>query len=249
MRRFVLLILISSILYSCTSFVDGVKDTTKFQVKYFLSTRFREHLERGIDTVIGQLAKKGGFLDDLLVRIMLPPPIGLAIGIARDLQDNPQAKLLEILINQAAENTIPVAGPILKNIIKDMNTFSIEEILDSGDKAATEYLKEKGGAAVNEVLLPAVTKELHLNGAIELYGKLVKAREKIEKIASEAEEAKTRIETARQTASQLKDVTQEELGQYVVDQAMSGMFKKVADEEISIRKSMESYLESNVDAE
>jgi hypothetical protein len=142
MRRFVLLILISFLLFSCTSFVDSVKDTAQFQVKYFLATRFSQHLQNSIDTVIGQLAIKGGFFDDPLVRIVLPPPIGLAIGIARDLQDNPQAKLLEILINQAAENTIPVAGPILKNIIKDMNTFTIEELLDSGDRAATEYLKE-----------------------------------------------------------------------------------------------------------
>jgi hypothetical protein len=238
MRRFVLLILISSILYSCTSFVENVKDTTKFQVKYFLATRFSQHLEKGIDTVIGQLAKKGGFLDDPLVRIMLPPPIGLAIGIARDLQKDPQAKLLEILINQAAENTIPVAGPILKKIITDMNTFSIEELLDSGDRAATEYLKEKGGAAINEVLLPAVTKELHLNGAIELYGKLLNAREKAEKMALEAEEIKNKIATAQQKVSAIKNVTKEELGQYVAEQAVSGLFKKVADEELEIRKSL-----------
>jgi len=238
MRRFVLLILISSILYSCTSFVDSVRESAEFQVKYILATRFSKHLQDSIESVIGQLGKKGGFLDDPLVRIMLPPPIGLAIGIARDLQEDPQAKLLEVLINQAAENTIPVAGPILKNIIRDMNTFTIEELLDSGDRAATEYLKEKGGKAVNEVLLPAVTRELHLNGAIELYGKLLRAKEKTKMIASEVEEAKNKIETVRQAASEIKDVTPEELGQYVAEEAMSGLFKKVADEEISIRESL-----------
>lgn len=238
MRRFNLLILVSLIFCSCTSFVDGVKDTAQFQVKYFLSTRFSQLLEKGIDTVIDQLAQKGGFLDDPLVRIMLPPPIGLAIGIARNLQKDPQAKLLEVLINQAAENTIPVAGPILKNIIKDMNTFSIKELIDSGDKAVTAYLKEEGGKAINEVLLPAVTKELHLNGAIELYGKLLKAREKAEEMALKAEEVKNKIETAKQKASDIKDVTPEELGQYVADQAMSGLFKKVADKELEIRESL-----------
>jgi uncharacterized SAM-binding protein YcdF (DUF218 family) len=203
MRRFVLLILIILYFFSCTSLVDGVKDTAQFQVNYFLATRFSNHLQASIETVIGQLAKKGGFLDDPLVRILLPPPIGIAIGIARDLQDDPQAKLLQVLINQAAENTIPVAGSILKNIIKDMNTFSIEELLDSGERAATEYLKKKGGEAVNEVLLTAVTKELHLNGAVELYGKLLRARQNAERIASEAGEIKTKIDTARQMASEI----------------------------------------------
>jgi hypothetical protein len=249
MRRIVIFIIISLILCSCTSFVESTKQTAQFQMKYFLATRFSKQLGTGIDIVINQLAKKGGFLDDPLVRIMLPPPIGLAIGIARDLQKDPKAALLEILINQAAENTIPVAGPILKKIITDMNTFSIEELLDSGDKAATEYLKEKGGAAINEVLLPAVTKELHLNGAIELYGKLLKARETAQEITSEVEEVKNKIETSKQTASAIKDVTQEELGQYVAEQAMSGLFKKVADEELSIRRSMESYLNHKVDAD
>jgi hypothetical protein len=50
-------------------------------------------------------------------------------------------------------------------------------LLDSGD-GLQRILKEKGGKAVNEVLLPAVTRELHLNGAIELYGKLLRAKRK-----------------------------------------------------------------------
>jgi hypothetical protein len=238
MRRFVLLILITTLFYNCTSLVNNVKETTKFQVKYFLATRFSKQLGTGIDIVINQLAKKGGFLDDPLVRIMLPPPLGLAIGIARDLQKDPQAKLLEILINQAAENTIPVAGPILKKIITDMNTFSVEELLDSGDKAVTDYLKEEGGAAINEVLLPAVTEELHLNGAVELYGKLLKARDTAQEVALKAEEVKNKIETAKQKASEIKDVTPEELGKYVADQAMAGLFKKVADKELEVRESL-----------
>ena len=86
--------------------------------------------------------------------------------------------------------------------------------------------------------MPAVTKELHLNGAIELYGKLLKARDTAQEMALKAEEVKNKIETAKQTASAIKDVTKEELGQYVAEQAMSGLFKKVADKELEIRKSL-----------
>jgi hypothetical protein len=186
---------------------------------------------------------KGGFLDDPLVRILLPPPLGLAIGIAKDLQQNPEAVLLETLLNQAAETTIPVAGPILKNIVMNMDEPNLESLLDAGNTAATDYLKEKGGAVVQEVLLPAITEELHLNGAVELYGKLLKARETVDQVTETVADVQQQIETAQQQietvqhqAAALQTVTQEQLGQYVAEQAMSGLFKKVADEELSIRE-------------
>ena len=243
MRRSAAIILLAVFLSSCASFVDSVQQTAQVKFQQFLANQFGQRLKSGIDSVIGQLAMKGGFLDDPLVRILLPPPLGLAIGIARDLQKNPQAVLLETLINQAAENTIPVAGPILKNIVMNMETPSLESLLDAGNTAATDYLKEKGGAVVQEALLPAITEELHLNGAVELYGKLLKARETADQITATAADVQQQIETAQHQAAALQTVTQEQLGQYVAEQAMSGLFKKVADEELSIR---ETWDEDNV---
>ena len=37
------------------------------------------------------------------MRVLLPPPLGLVIDVARDLNDKPEAALLEIMINRAAE--------------------------------------------------------------------------------------------------------------------------------------------------
>jgi len=97
MRRSAIIILLAVIFSSCASFFDSVQQTAQVKFQQFLAKQFGQRLTSGIDSVIGQLAMKGGFLNDPLVRILLPPPLGLAIGIARQVQKNPQAALLETL--------------------------------------------------------------------------------------------------------------------------------------------------------
>lgn len=238
MRRVAAIILVSMVLSSCSSFVDSAKLTTQATFQQFLAKQFGQRLEKGIDSVIEQLTMKGGYLDDPLVRILLPPPLGLVIGIARDFQENPQATLLETLINQAAENTIPVAGPILKNIVTNMTTPTLENLMTAGNTAATDYLKERSGVLMQSVLLPVITEELHANGAIELYGKLLEAKEIAAQIPAIQANDNPLSETFDHQAVTEQTVTPELLGHYVAEQAMSGLFKKVAAKELSIRKSV-----------
>jgi hypothetical protein len=238
MRRVAAIILVSMVLSSCSSFVDSAKLTTQATFQQFLANQFGQQLEKGIDSVIEQLTMKGGYLDDPLVRILLPPPLGLVIGIARGLQENPQATILETLINQAAENTIPVAGPILKNIVTNMTTPTLENLMTAGNTAATDYLKERSGVLMQSVLLPVITEELHANGAIELYGKLLEAKEIAEQIPATQADDNLLSDTFDHPASTVEMVTPELLANYVAEQAMSGLFKKVAAKELSIRKSV-----------
>jgi hypothetical protein len=238
MRRVAAIILVSIVLSSCSSFVDSAKLTTQATFQQFLANQFGQQLEKGIDSVIEQLTMKGGYLDDPLVRILLPPPLGLVIGIARGLQENPQATILETLINQAAENSIPVAGPILKNIVTNMTTPTLENLMTAGNTAATDYLKERSGVLMQSVLLPVITKELHANGAIELYGELLEAKEIVDQIPATQADDNPLSDTFEHPASTLEMVTPELLGHYVAEQAMSGLFKKVAAKELSIRKSV-----------
>lgn len=238
MRRVAAIILVSMVLSSCSSFVDSAKLTTQVTFQQFLANQFGQQLEKGIDSVIEQLTMKGGYLDDPLVRILLPPPLGLVIGIARGLQENPQATILETLINQAAENTIPVAGPILKNIVTNMTTPTLENLMTAGNTAATDYLKERSGVLMQSVLLPVITEELHVNGAIELYGKFLEAKEIAEQIPATQADDNPLSDTFEHPASTVEMVTPELLGNYVAEQAMSGLFKKVAAKELSIRKSV-----------
>lgn len=234
MRRIAAIILLSMVLSSCTSFIDDTKQATQAKFQQFVAGQFGQRLERGIDLVIEQLTMEGGYLDDPLIRILLPPPLGLALGVVRGMQTNPQATLLETLINETAENTIPVAGPILKNIVMNMTTASLEKLLSGGNSSATDYLKEQSGEALQAILLPAVTEQLHANGAVELYSKLLQAKETKEQMPTMLPDENQQGETTHQVEA-IETVKPDQLGQYVVEQAMSGLFKKVAEKELSIR--------------
>jgi len=226
----------SAFVVSCTSTIDSVQKAAADKLQSFVAGQFSRGLLAGIDTAITQLSAAGGFLNDPLVRILLPPPLGLVIGVASELHDNPKATLLETLINQAAENTIPVAGPILKDIVMNMSTPTLEGIVSGGSTAATDYLKQNAGSAVKDALMPAITQQLQANGAISLYGELLKAHEAQQMITSDV--AQTTQEATPLPSQTVRPVSQEQLSQYVAEQTMGGLFKKVAKAELAVRESI-----------
>lgn len=214
MRRIATIFLVSIMLTGCTALIDGVQKSAEAKLQQFLANQFGQSLQSGINFAVSQLAAQGGFLDDPLVRILLPPPLGLVLGVARDIQQNPQEALLEVLINQAAENSIPVAGPILTNIVMKMDVASLEAMLESGDTAATDYLKEQGSEIVKEALVPVITEQLHLNGAIELYGKLLEAEEVADGATGKAAAVQQAVEKTQQTietAQQQIEIAQQQI--------------------------------------
>ena len=212
----------------CASMFDNMSLTAQTKFQQMLANKFAQKLISGIDLVVGQLADKGGFLDDPLVRILLPPPLGLVIDVARDFNDNPQAALLETLMNRAAENAIPVAGPILKNMVANMDADTLQRLVHSPRSAATELLMAEGGAAIKQALLPAVSQSLQADGAISLYGDLLKTQHNTA-LPPDAD---------ANTAAPL--VAKDQLAEYVVHQAVGGLFTKVASQELAIRDSLSS---------
>jgi len=220
----------------CASMFENMSMAAQAKFQQMLANQFAQKLSSAIDLVARQLAVKGGFLDDPIVRILLPPPLGLVIDVARDFHDNPAA-LLETLMNRAAENAIPVAGPILKNIVANMDADTLQKLLKSPQSAATELLMAEGGSAVQLALLPAVKESLAVNGAIQLYGDLLDAQQKAGAVLDPTA-------AASEQAAAEQPVSQDQLGEYVAQQAAAGLFKKVAIKELAIRDSLNSIVAS-----
>ncbi len=237
LHRVITVIFVTLLLSACKSLVADISQAAQANFQQMLVNSFSEKLTEGIDVAVGQLAAEGGFLNDPLVRILLPPPLGLVIDVARDVNENPEAALLETLMNRAAENAIPVAGPILKEIVTRMDADTLQKLVESPRTAATDLLMAEGSAALQAALLPAVTQDLQNNGAIKLYGEMLQTHQNV--VASIDSAA-----TATEQATSLQSVSEDELGQYVAQQAMGGLFKKVAAEEVAVRESMNDFLES-----
>jgi len=221
LHRVITVIFVTLLLSACKSLVADISQAAQANFQQMLVNSFSEKLTEGIDVAVGQLAAEGGFLNDPLVRILLPPPLGLVIDVARDVNENPEAALLETLMNRAAENAIPVAGPILKEIVTRMDADTLQKLVESPRTAATDLLMAEGSAALQAALLPAVTQDLQNNGAIKLYGEMLQTHQNV--VASIDSAA-----TATEQATSLQSVSEDELGQYVAQQAMGGLFKKVA---------------------
>lgn len=271
------IVLVALLSSGCASLLEGFQTSVENKVQQMLTGKFSKLFTDGIDAVISELTTEGGFLDDPVVRILLPPPLGLVLAVARDLHnnsENPQAVLLESLLNHAAEDAIPVAGPLLKDMIVNMDTAALQQMLESPEAATTDYLKEKGGEAVKAAILPVVTKRLEANGAIQLYGKLLEAHQaaaaatqpvtvpssdgaapapsttaqthdgSAQPAGPATSPAATQAETTAASPTETAvPVTPEQLPAYVAEQAVNGLFKKVAAKEMAIRDQVNSTVE------
>lgn len=206
------------------------------QVMKTLAGHYTRALGTGVGTVVNELAQPGGYLDNPLVRILLPPPVTLALDIARELHADPQAGMLDVLINSAAEQAIPGAAPILQAAIAEITTGDARALLDAGRTAGTDYLKAKTLAALQETLAPVVATALAANGAQQLYTGLLEPQPPPLLPAEPASpDVMPEVTLAEPPRAELPD-----LEAYVTEQAVEGLFRVLAEEEARIRDELES---------
>jgi hypothetical protein len=233
MRLLSKLLITTILLTACSSLsVEQMQQMAQAKAQEIAASVFRQQLGKGVKQVIAELAQEGGYLDDPLVRIVMPPPLGLVIDVAQDFHKDPQAALLETLINHAAEQAIPVAGPILASLLENMDTLSTDALLNAGETAATDYLKKKSAASLELALKPVINEKLETSGAIEIYHQLLAAKEK-------AEHIQETVNTFAEDSQDIQDaVSANQLDAYITTKATDGLFRKLAQKERDIRNTL-----------
>lgn len=209
-----------------TDFSGHVARAAREQVLNTLTVQYRQRLGSSVDTVIAELGTPGGYLDNPLVRILLPPPIGLVLGTVRDLRADPQAALLETLMNQVAEQTLPGAAPIVRTAVQQLTPAEARRLLDGDVTAGSDYLKARAGAALQTALQPVIAAKLADKGATAVYGELVDAYRMQQKA------------TARDASAPPPEVAPE-LADYVTERAVDGLFKTLGAREAEIRRDLD----------
>jgi hypothetical protein len=223
--RLIPLLAASLLLAACAGTLANVQHGAQTALHNTLAFHFNRRFADAVGTVIRGLAMEGGYLDNPLVRILLPPPVGLVIDVARDLHHDPRAALLETLMNRAAEHAVPVAGPVLQAVLRDMDKTHPQGLFAAGKTATTEYLREKAGGAVQDALLPVVAAKLAENGAVAVYEQLL-ADEGIAALVTDTPE------------SMVTPVSPGNLDRYVTEMAVDGLFKTLAQHEVQVRESV-----------
>lgn len=221
-------------------------------------------LEVGVDTATNRLSATNGYYADAAVKLLLPPEVsnslatfknkeidvfGLASFTGEDIYKTGIPGLVEPIssleddlilgINRAAESAANDAGPIFVSAITDITIADGNDILFGGvDTAATNYLENNTRTELFDEYEPKIDLALSSvkvgdKSVVSVYEDYVKKYNAI---------LNTSVPTSLLSSSTIGSmmgvdaIAAENLSQYSTDKALTGLFKKVADEERLIRE-------------
>lgn len=173
----------------------------------------REALTVGANAVTSRLGQTNGYFGDQRVRIPLPRTYreiqsNLAlIGASGPLDD------LELRINRAAEASMPQARTLVIDAIREMTIEDALRILNGGDTAATDFLRERTQNKLRAAFTPTVREALAQSGAFSA----------LERVAGQY------------GAGGVTGTLQADLTSHAVTLGLDGLFQYVAEEEKNIR--------------
>ena len=187
----------------------------------------KEALLIGADSSIAHLSAVDGYLKDLSVKILLPPN---AKSITDNLSKLPGgSKLVDdviISINRAAENAAKEAKPIFVNCIREMTFDDGLQILKGPDNAATQYFELKTSLQLTELYRPKIRESLNKNliAGISTQQSWNELTTLWNKTAGSP--------LGKMAGMKTVDVKLED---YMLQQALKGMFLKISEREKDIR--------------
>lgn len=173
----------------------------------------KEALRVGTDKAVSRTGKTDGFFSNPLIKIVTPEQFqsiekGLRLAGYGSTVDE-----FVLSMNRAAEAAAPQAKQIFVNAITSMSFADANQILQGGDTAATDFFKEKTSQDLYSAFRPVVDSNLDKLGTVQKYNNLVGQAKRMPFMKS-----------------QNLDV-----GNYVTNKALDGLFRMVAEEEKSIR--------------
>jgi hypothetical protein len=184
------------------------------------------------DSAVTHLSAVDGYLKDLSIKILLPPE-------ARTITDHISklpggSKLVEDVItriNRAAEDAAKGAAPIFVNSVREITFTDGLQILKGADNAATQYFVQKTSQQLSELYRPKIRESLNkgLVAGISTQQSWNELTVQWNKLAGS---------TLGQFAG-LKTV-EIKLEDYILEQALKGMFLKIAEREKDIRTNVKA---------
>lgn len=178
------------------------------------SSGLRTALSQGIDVAVAQLGKPGGFLLDPKVTIPLPPKLQKADKALQLMGMGKQADELKAAMNHAAENAVAEATPVFKDALTKMTVADAKSVLTGGQDAGTQYFRKATSAQLTEKFKPIVAKATSKVQLASLYDQYA----------------------GRAANLGLLKAQDANLNDYVTSKAMDGLFSRIAEQELAIRK-------------
>lgn len=174
----------------------------------------RQALEIGTKNASGRLNVTNGFFGNQLIKVLMPPEARQIETTLRSLGMGAQVDKAILSMNRAAEDASGKAVPIFVNAITSMSIQDGLSILQGGQGAATNFLKNRTTAALTSEFRPVIQNSLNKVGATRYWADIVNIY--------------NRLPTVRNKVNP-------DLAGYVTERALNGLFVTIADEENKIR--------------
>lgn len=188
----------------------------------------KEALTTGARNSAERLAAENGYYADMAIKIFLPDEAKVIVDNISKIPGGD--KLVEdviLRINRAAEDAAKEVAPIFVNSIRQMTIKDAFNILNGEDNAATEYLKSTTYNELYALYKPKIqaSTEKDIIGDISTKDSWTALTGKWNSFANSI-------------AGKIANVqpVNTELDDYLTNKALSGMFLKVENEELKIRK-------------
>ncbi|MBK0391212.1 DUF4197 domain-containing protein [Ramlibacter algicola] len=171
-------------------------------------------LELGATTAVKLLGKQDGFWANPKVRIPLPDALQQASKLLKAMGRKQQVQDLELAINRAAENAVPLAKNLLVNAVKTMSVTDAKNILTGGETSVTTFFADRTRSPLTTQFLPVVKQATSKVGLAAKYDQLAGQAAGIGLLRKE-------------------DAS---IDQYVTRKALDGLYLVIGDEEKKIRR-------------
>ena len=188
----------------------------------------KEALMTGARNSADRLSAENGYYGDATIKIFLPADAKVIIdNISKIPGGDKMVQDVILRINRAAEDAAKDAAPIFVNSIKQMNVKDAFNILNGADNAATDYLRKTTYNDLYSLYKPKIqaSTEKKIVGGVSTKDSWMALTGKWNSIASSFAGKMTGLKTVH---TDLED--------YLTNKALSGMFMKVEQEELKIRK-------------
>jgi hypothetical protein len=188
----------------------------------------KQALSVGVDQSVAQLTPADGYLNDLALKILLPPEAEVITkNLARLPGGQQMIDRVVTSINHAASDAAKEAAPIILNSIKSMTIQDAVGILKGEDYAATNYLKRTSYNALVNLYKPKIQNSLQE----KLVGNLT-AQQSWDELTGKWNQI------ASSPVGQLASLqaVNTDLSAYLTQRALDGLFLKIGEAEKNIRE-------------
>ena len=216
MKKIVVILLLALTFSGCETarqVLGTIGDATGNSNNTEIIAGLKEALRVGTDTSTKRLSLLDGFFGDDIIRILMPPEAQKVEKTLRDVGFGKTVDKAILSMNRAAEDASKFVGNIFWNSIQQMTITDAIGILRGGDFAATDYLKRSTTQQLTTAFRPVIDRSLKNVDATKYWADVFSVYNKFS-----------------------RNPVNTDLGAYVTEKALSGLFYHIGLQEQQIRK-------------